>query len=187
MTKRRTHSSIDTLPAAVRDAMTAMVVDGAWPADYPGRSEGRPTYEDIVAFADAKGHCLSRSAVGRWAKGLRVIERMRTAGLIARETMAGLTAEDAPKTQKAAAEMATALLLDYMTEHENYSSKELKEVAQAVRDCALVSIKADTYARDAVAARLKKADEEITKIGDHRKIDPETLKMIREQIYGIVT
>lgn len=156
---KRTHSSLDKLPAALREALTSMVVDNRWPADFTGEREGNPQYDDMVEYCHQKGFVISRSALGRWAMGLRVIERMKSAGLIARQTMAGLTAEDAPKTQKAAAEMATALLLEFMASGENYSSKQLKEISQAIRDCAGVSIKADQYIRTQIEEKIKRACE----------------------------
>lgn len=186
MSKRRSHSSIDNLPSRLQDVCRRMVVDGLWPPDCPRVCEGRPTYDHIVEYCSFNGHSISRSAVGRWAKGLRAIERMATAGLIARQTMANMTGEDAPKTQKAAAEMMTALLLDFMVSDDDYSSKQLKEISQAIRDCAQVSINADKYIRTQIAEKVKEADSRITKIVAKKKIDPDVLKQIREEVYGII-
>jgi len=186
--KRRTHSTLDSLPAAVRDALTKMVVDGLWPADCPGEHEGRPTYDDMVEYCVLQGLSVSRSAIGRWAKGLRVIEDMKTAGLIARNTMAGMTGEDAPKTQKAAAEYMTAIMLNLMvTEGAEFSPKQIKEVSQGIRDCAQVAINADKHIRTALAEKVKEAGEKIERIAKKKNIDPDVLKRIREEVYGIVT
>lgn len=179
MAKRRSHSSIDNLPAALRAALTRMIVDNEWPVDYVGEREGSPRYEDCVLYCATQGHSVSKSAVGRWAKQLRTISLMKTAGLIARQTMANMTGEDAPKTQKAAAEMMTALTLDFMVSHEEYSSKQLKEVSQAIRDCARVSINADKYIRtqiaEKIAASAKSTKAKLTKAGVNRKLIQEII------------
>jgi len=163
-----------------------MVVDGAWPADYPGEKDGSPTYDDIVAWCVTQGRSVSRSAVARWAKGLRAIERMKTAGLIARNTMAGLTAEDAPQTQKAAAEMATALLLELMTSSETYSAKQLKEVAAAIRDCAAVSIKADSYARSSIEEKVRTAAASTEKQLGDAGVDRKLIQQIIDEHLGVI-
>jgi len=186
MGKRRTHSSIDRLPAALRETLTCMIVDDYWPDDLGDHYDGKPRYEDIVAYCKSKGHTVSSSAVGRFAMQVRTITRMKNAGLLARETMAGLTAENAPKTQKAASEMATALVIEFMASHDEYSSKQLKEVCQAIRDCTQVSIKADQYIRQQIEVKIKSVDKNIKAFAAKKEIDPEALKYIREQIYGIV-
>lgn len=193
---RRTHNTIDKLPADLRETLTRMIVDNEWPADfdfsvgpaYPGSQgkAGTPRYEDLREYCRQKGFTISLSAVGRFGMRMRTIARMKNAGLIARETMAGLTAEDAPKTQKAAAEMATALALEFMASHDSYNSKQIKEICQAIRDCTQVSIKADQYIRGEAEKKAKKADTAITSLAKKKKIDPEVLKQIREQVYGIV-
>ncbi len=183
---RRTHSTIDRLPAKLRETLTRMIVDDEWPYGLKGDRDGKPEYIDMVVYCRQEGFTVSKSAIGRFAMRMRAISRMKNAGLIARETMAGLTAEDAPKTQKAAAEMATALILEFMVSHNDYSSKQIKEVCQAIRDCTQVTIKADQYIREQLTAKVEKADKAITKIAAKKKIDPEALKAIREQVYGIV-
>jgi hypothetical protein len=176
---RRVHSSLDNLPATLRDALTRMVVDNAWPPDFPGEHKGNPRYEDMVEYCIFQGWSVSKSAIGRFAMQMRTISRMKSAGLIARETMAGLTAEDAPKTQKAAAEMATALALEFMANSDEFSSKQIKEVCQAIRDCAQVSIKADQYIREQlkekIAAAARSTKSKLTKAGVDRKLIQEII------------
>jgi hypothetical protein len=185
---RRTHSVLDQLPAALRVTITSMVTDDQWPADFKGqRYDGRPRYEDVVAYCRQFGFEVSKSAVGRWAKRLRMLSKMKTAGMIARDVMSDLTAEKASATQKAAAEMITAHIIEFAAENADLSSRQIKEVAQAVRECTAVSINADKYIHDQLNAKAQKAEQEISKIAKKKKIDPETLKAIREQIYGIVT
>jgi hypothetical protein len=133
----------------------------------------------MVEYCGQQGWSISKSAIGRWAMQLRTISRMKSAGLIARETMAGLTDENAPKTQKAAAEMMTAITLEFMAGAEDFDSKQIKEVSQAIRDCAQVSIKADQYIREQlkekIAAAAKLTKSKLTKAGVDRKLIQEII------------
>lgn len=183
---RRIHSSIDKLPPGLRADLTRMVVDAEWPADAgPVRRDGRPRYEDIVAYCTMQGYSVSSSAVGRWAKSLLTFELLRTRAELVRSIMSDVTAERASETQKAAAEMITARVLELVSS-DTLTSRQAKEVASAVRDCTRVSLQADTYIREQLAAKAEKADKAIAKLAGRKKIDPETLKLIKEQIYGIV-
>lgn len=179
ITKRRSHSTIDKLPAGLRETLMAMLTDDVWPGDFAERYDGKPRYEDLVAYCKQKGFIVSESAIGRFGMQMRTITRMKNAGLIARETMAGLTAEDAPKTQKAAAEMATALALEFMASHDTYSAKQIKEICQAIRDCTTVSIKADQYIRQQLEKKVQAATastkKKLAKAGVKRKLIQEII------------
>lgn len=185
MTNRRTHSVIDRLPEDVRDVLMRMAVDNVWPHDWAGETDGKPTYDDMVLYCSTQGCVVSRSAIGRWAKRMQVYERMKTAGAIARDVMKGLSDENATQTQKAAAEIITAQIIE-IASSEDMTAKDIKNIATAVRDCTAVSMKADTYIRDRAKAKAAAAVKEITKIATKKKIDPEVLKAIREQVFGIV-
>ena len=184
--QRRTHSSIDKLPAELRDTLRSMIIDGQWPAGYEPDYDGRPRYQDVVAYAQSQGHTLAHSSVGRWAKQLRVFERMRTSAAITRDVMADLTSENASATQKAAGEMITAAAIDFMSDHDSFSSKELRDIATAMKSCAGIAIDADQYIREQAKRKAEAADQKITAVAVKKHIDPETLRMIREEIYGIV-
>lgn len=186
MSKRRTHSSIDTLPADLRDTLTAMVVDGDWPSDYPAAADGKPTYDDLVGYCGHHGHRVSRSAIGRWAKTLLAFERMRSAAGIARRVMGDLTAETATETQKAAAEIMTAQIIELIS-GDDLTAKEMSLVSKAISDCTNVAHKADLYIRRQLGEKAKAAEKQIDKLAAKKKIDPDTLKQIKEQIYGIVS
>lgn len=181
---KRTHSSMDALPAGLRETITRMVTDGWWPEDLGDGREGKPTYDDIVEYIVLSGYSISRSAVGRWAKQLTALERMRTAAGIARTVMQDYEA-NATETQKAAAEMMTARIIE-LTADETLKPKDISMISGAIRDCMTVSLKADQYIRQQIKEKIAAADKAVTAIARKKQIDPETLKMIREQIYGIV-
>jgi len=192
---RRTHSTIDKLPDALREAMTRMLVDNEWPDDfdfspdnlYPGHegSKGKPRYEDLVSYCKQKGFKASESAVGRFGMRMRTLVRMKNAGVIVRDVMKDLTAEKASATQKAVAEIITAQIIEFASQSD-LTAKEIQNIARAVKDCTRVSIDADKYIRKQLTEKVEAADKAISKIAAKKKIDPEALKAIREQVYGIV-
>ena len=182
---RRTHSTIDKLPAKLRDILTRMLVDNEWPEDIKAYYKGVPRYEDLVAYCKWKGYTVSESAIGRFGMRMRTLARMKNAGVIVRDVMKDLTAEKASATQKAVAEIITAQIIEFASE-EKLTAKEIQNIARAVKDCTQVSIDADKYIREQLTEKAKAADKAISKIAAKKKIDPETLRAIREQVYGIV-
>lgn len=181
---RRTHSSIDKLPQGLRDTLTRMLVDNEWPEDIKAYYKGIPRYEDLVAYCKWKGYTVSESAVGRFGMRMRTLARMKSAGAIVRDVMKDLTAEKASATQKAVAEIITAQIIEFASK-QNLTAKEIQNIARAVKDCTQVSISADKYIHEQLNKKVKAADKAISKIAAKKEIDPEALKAIREQVYGI--
>jgi hypothetical protein len=169
-----------------------MVVDGLWPNDFPWADTpeadtvrgGKPRYQDIVHYCAQNGHPVSLSALGRWAKSLLVFERMRTATGLAKQILVDITAENATATQKAAAEMIAAQALD-MAVAQDLSAKELSLISRAIKDTAAAAITTDKYIRQQLAEKTAAAADKVEAIAKKKNIDPETLRIIREQIYGI--
>ncbi len=183
--KRRTHSTIDLLPKELQRIITCMVVDNAWPSDWLGETKGKPTYDDIVEYCRLSGHTVSRSAIGRHAKQLRTLSRMKTMGLITREAMDNLTEEKTSQTQKAVAEMITAIIIETIADNDSFTAKDITNLAKAIKDCTAVAIQSDKYTRGQIEKKIEAAEKEVTEIGKRKKIAPETLQAIKEQIYGI--
>ncbi len=176
---RRTHSTIDRLPAGLRDALTRMIIDDEWPDDFKGDRSGKPKYEDLVEYCRQKGFRVSSSAIGRFGMRMRMLARMKNAGVVVRDVMKDLTAEKASETQKAVAEMITATTIDFVSQNDNFSAKEIKEIARAIRDCTAVSISADKYIREQLTVKISKAAEstkkKLTKAGVNRKLIQEII------------
>ena len=186
MSKRRTHSSIDLLPDDLLAAIRRMLVDDLWPDDYTGDASGTPTYDSVVEYLRNRGHNISRSAVGRYGGRMKTLARMKQAGLITRDVMADLTDEKASATQKAAAEMITALAIELMADMDKPKPKDLTMVAAAMRDCTAIAINADKYIRTQIKAKAEAAARntkaKLTDAGVDRKLIQE---IIDEQL-GIV-
>lgn len=185
---RRTHSSIDRLPADLSGALVRMFVDNIFPGDYlkDPDYDGKPRYEDGVAYCVQKGFSVSPSAIGRFGMQMRTQAMMKNAGLIARETMAGLTDEDSSKTIKAAAEMMTALNLQFMVENRNFTSRQLKEVSQAIRDCAQVAIKAQQHLSDQIKTKVTAAAASTKKKLGKAGVDRKLIQEIIDEHLGVV-
>ena len=197
MAKRRTHSSLDKLPAALRETLTRMLVDNEWPKDFParkgfgfkaegGKLTGLPRYEDCVTYCEHKGHSVSLSAIGRFGKRMSLLSRMKQAGVIVRDVMKDLTAEKASETQKAVAEMITAQTIEFISSQEGLSAKEIMNISRAIKDCTLVSINADKYIREQLAGKVEAAAastrKKLTKAGVDRKL----IQEIIDEYLGVV-
>jgi len=181
---RRIHSVIDRLPSELRVTLVNMICDNYWPPDFPFNKsaeepKGNPRYEDLVTYCVFKGYSVSLSAIGRFGKRMRIMARMKQAGAITRDIMADINAEKASATQKAVAEMITATTIDFITEHENYSAKELRDIATAMKDCTAIAINADKYIREQLKDKIEKATastkDKLSKAGVDRKLIQEII------------
>jgi hypothetical protein len=186
MAQRRTHSSIDKLPALLKDELVRMLVDNEYPVEFQGDKSGKPKYEDLVAYCAQRSQKVSLSAIGRFGMRMKMIGRMKQAGVMARDAMKDFRDEKASETQKAAAEMITAIGIEFISSNDNPSAKEISDMAKAIKDCAAVAINADKYIREQFSVKAKNADKAITALAEKKQISPEVLKQIREQVYGIV-
>jgi len=189
---KRAHSSIDRLPAGLKEALTRMLVDNEWPADFApapasaGSCGGTPRYKDLAAYCKLKGFIVSESAIGRFGMRMRTLARMKQAGVITREVMTGIDDGKASQTQKAVAEMITAVAIEYISGQNDFSAKQIRDVAVAMKDCTSIAINADKYIHGQLAMKVAAADKSISDFAVKKKIPPEVLKQIREEIYGII-
>lgn len=182
---RRTHSTIDKLPPSMQGEVLRMLVDDEWPEDFPGGpGEGKPRYEDVEAYLAAKGHRVSHSAIGRYALSVRTMARMRRASELAKRIMEDVKGEAIGASQKAVAEMITAQVIEAAAEDE-IKPRDLEHLAKAVSAATQIALKADTYRQTQVAAKVQEAQKKITQFARKKKLDPETIRFIRENVYGI--
>lgn len=186
MSKRRSHSSIDSLPKTLRDALTRMLVDSEYPDDFKGNRKGKPEYKDLVSYCAQHGHKVSLSAIGRFGMRMRTLSRMKQAGVISRQVMEGLTDEKASTTQKAVAEMITAITIEFVSSNDDFTTKQIAEVAKAMKDCTAIAIKSDEYTRTRVTKKVeaaaKSTEQKLTKAGVDRKL----IQTIIDEHLGVV-
>ena len=170
---RRTHSTIDKLPAALRDTLTRMVVDGQWPPDFDTDRPGKPRYEDLAAYCSQEGYDISESAIGRWAQPYVAIAMMKLKGVTVRNIMTTVNDQNASETQKAVVELITAQLIE-LAVSENLTPKQISDLSKACKDCAYVSITADKHIHEQISAKAKAAAEstkqKLTSAGVDRKL-----------------
>ncbi|MFA5553475.1 MAG: phage protein Gp27 family protein [Phycisphaerae bacterium] len=194
---RRVHSVIDKLPADLRETLTRMIVDNYWPGDFPfGKGfgfgdaaeepKGNPRYEDLVTYCVSKGYSVSLSSVGRFGKRMRILARMKQAGAITREIMADINAEKASATQKAVAEMITATTIEFITDHDDFSAKELRDVAIAMKDCTAIAINADKYTREQLDGKIQKAAASTKETLTKANVDRKLIQEIIDEHLGVV-
>jgi hypothetical protein len=196
MTERRVHSSIDKLPADLRDALTRMLIDNIWPAGFePARERdpktgidlpaGKPTYQDMCDYCAMEGYSISLSAMGRFGMQMRTLARMKNAGVIVRDVMKDLTAEKASETQKAVAEMITAQTIEFLADREEMDADEIRDVAKAIKDCTCVSINADKYIREQVKVKAEKVAANAKQSLADSGVDRKKIQAIVDEILGI--
>jgi len=178
MSERRTHSTLDRLPADLRQTITEMLVDNLWPADAYHITEGNPRYEDVAAYCAAKGFTISESAVGRFGIRMRNLATLKQAGIIVRDVMSDMTAEKATELQKATSQIITAKVIEFASEGK-LKAKEIANIAQAVKNCTRVSIDADKYIAAQVKEKSRIAAEstrkKLTKAGVNKKLIQEII------------
>jgi hypothetical protein len=73
----RVHYAVDKLPDELRVAIKRMIVDGKWPDNFEGHYSGLPRYRDIILYCKEKGHKISHSAIGRFAKQLQTVSALK--------------------------------------------------------------------------------------------------------------
>jgi hypothetical protein len=164
-----------------------MIVDGEWPADCAGRKPGKPTYRDIAAYAKGRGGKVSEYAIGRYARRLRrFVGRWKEGQAKFVEAMNSGTGEQAARTSLALSEMLTAVIIEHMASKEEFDPTEIRDLARATKHCTDVSIAASKHMQALMQQAAANIKTDVTAIRPRKGLSRETLKTIREQIYGIV-
>lgn len=183
---RRVHCSIDRLPADLVKTIIGMALDNVWPKDYEGEKIGKPRYEDMANYVQQKGFTINVYAIGRYCRRLGYLARMKEAGALVRDAMNNLSDEKASATQKAAAEILTAHVLEFLIKEDGLDSEQILNVSRAIKDSTWVVLAADKYIREQLQKKIQATKKDIAKVGKGGVIAPEVLKAIREQVYGII-
>lgn len=155
--------------------------------------EGRATIADIVGLVREMGGQASMSGMGRYKQSVEAqMEHYRQA-----QSLARVWAEQIPDngdvaqlTRQVLSVLAFRAAGD-MGEGETVAGKEVAWLARALKDIA-ASAKTDVEARAKIreaaardaAAKVEAVETEVR--GGRMKLDADTLKRIREEIYGIV-
>lgn len=165
----RRRSRIETeLPVQLRQQLNRVLLEGA-------------TYDEAAAFLNGRGYDISRSSVGRYGKEFfeayqKIVQFEDQSRALTSATEKGMPMEEA--VGKMLLQKVMAALVD--------GSADVMEVPRLISDVAKLQ-------RSHVAMAQwkreieKRADEAVENIKAKSKtIDPDTLKIIKEEIYGLV-
>lgn len=170
----RRHSKIETdLPADLREEVNRLLLENT-------------TYEDVALYCKAKGFDISRSSVGRYGKdffeayqNIRRFEDQSRA--LQSEVGDGMLLEEA--TTKLLLQKVMAALVD--------GSYDVLEIPRIISDVARLQV--SSVQREKIKADFEKDLEKKKKAAVKniekkvkKHLDPETLRIIREEVYGIV-
>jgi len=100
----RRHHKVDRLPRAVRDELAR-------------RFQAGETYDELVAWLEAKGHAVGRSSVHRWGSRFqRNLEKLRTWREAAQTIVADLAGKPATELNEAAEQTAVQMLFESLVD-----------------------------------------------------------------------
>lgn len=179
MAKFRSKSRILNLPTAIVQEIDRMLLEVGG---------GRKTYDEIVAWVQSQGCETSRSALSRYFKHVQALERVK---IISQQVKAIIdeTENDSPlELEEGVSKLGAVIMMEVFQEALKGDRVDVKHIGRLMGDFARLQ-KADV-ARERLRMdfkkRAKKAVETIEKKTKKAGLDPETLRIIKEEVYGIV-
>lgn len=170
-------SNIEKLPVAVRRWLERALIDRT-----------HPSYVALEEALKEKGYAISDTSIWRYDKRLQaVMDKIRASTEAARLIAAEQDRED--QHSAAVLRMVQSALFDAMVKvseaHDEADPAErmklLSLAARAIAEASRASIGQKRWA-DEVREKLDRAEAEARAKG--RRLDPETLKAVREALYG---
>lgn len=169
MDTRRKHGRIrDELPDEVRAQVDRMMVEGN-------------TYDDIKAWLDSKGFNIGRSSIGRYGKDF--FNDLQQTRIIEEKARALVTdVEDGMVLEEAASKLFSKQIIEGLMD----GQINIKKLPRIISDFA--KLQASTVLRERLKKEIaKKAQQAVESIKKKvRNIEPDTLRVIKEEIYGLV-
>jgi cell division septum initiation protein DivIVA len=171
-------SKVDTLPPDLKAELERLLAD---------RTHGG--YRALAAWLMDQGYQISKSSVHRYDKRLqRVMERIRASTEAAR-MIARATPDEADEHSAAVLRMVQSSLFDALTQITEAQEetdpeqriKVLSQAARAIAEASRASIGQKKWAEE-VRAKLDEVERVARNAG--KTLDAETLKTIREGLYG---
>jgi hypothetical protein len=167
--KTRRHYKVEAFPEPIREAINRALVQGV-------------TYDELVKRLLGDGIEIGKSSIARYGKNfLSKLERVR----LVREQAAAIVKEagtDGMNLQEAASEMATHQIMEALLEMDVVTDEPLHKLASALANLQRSDVQRERFKGDFA----KKADKAVENIAKKKSLDPETMRMIREEIYGLV-
>ncbi len=174
---RRKHSKIEReLPPELVEEINARLVEGH-------------TYQEVADWLRQMGHQVSKSSVGRYGKDfLARLERLRIVRDQARAIVEDNADRPATELNEAASALASQLITEALLAAGDAGQGLDKKVTEAIK--ALALLERSAVARERLKLEFKqKAEAAVARIeqtAQKKGLDPETLAIIKEQIYGII-
>lgn len=170
-------SAILTLPAEVKAWLDGALVEG----NFSG-------YEALEEALKERGHEISKSAIHRYGQDFE--ERLKTLRLVTEQARA--VVEHSPDDEDAVNQALVRLtqeklfgvLMDIKVDPETI---DLSKLTRSISDLSRASITVKRYAaetRAKIGAKLNDLDSQARE--GKGRLDPETLRRVREEIYGLV-
>lgn len=172
---RRKHSKIESeLPPEIVEEVNRLLVQ-----------EGK-TYREIADWLKEMGHSIGKSSVGRYGKDfLARLERLRLVKDQARAIVEETGDRPATELHQAANELAVQLIMETLMTIPDLEGSKASELMKA-----LALLERSAVSRENLKMEYqKKVNQAVNKIEETAKakgLDTETLKIIKEQIYGII-
>lgn len=171
---RRRHSKVQKLPPEVVAAVNRLLVDGF-------------TYDQVVEFLNKQGHDVSRSSVGRYGQHfLQKLERLKLAREQAKAIVTEMDGTPATEMHEAANQLAVNLIMDTLMQIDDLQGAKVTELLKA-----LAHLERSAVGRERLKAELHQKAQKVAKDVEERAaaagLDPDTIRYIREQIYGLAS
>ena len=181
MTKRRifrTKSNILKLPRNVQQEIDRMLLE-IGPA--------RKTYEEITAWVMEQGFKTSPAALSRYYRYVETLENVKIASQQVKAIL-DETGQDSPlELEEGVSKLGAVIMMEVLQEARRAGGGvDVEHIGRLLGDFA--RLQNASVARERLKSDLrKKAEKAVENIEKTAKkqIDPETLKMIREEIYGL--
>lgn len=144
------------------------------------------TYQSVVDFLTEKGIHVSHSSVGRYGKDfLSRLERLQVVKDQARAIVDESSGRPATEMAEAANQLGIQLIMETLMEVDSLAGEKISEVLKA-----LALLERSGTGREKLKLeyrqRTQKAADAVEDTLQKESLPPETLKKIKEQIYGIV-
>lgn len=172
----RSKSHLLKLPDEIRDLVNEMIL---------ATGPERKTYEEIAAWVQGQGFQTSKSAIDRYAKWLISMEKVKLLGDQAKAII-DQAGQDSPlRLEEATSKLGAVIMMELFQEVLQGDTVDPKKIGRLMGDFAKLQSSAVQRERlkDDFKAKVKKATDKISK---RKNLDPETIRVIKEEIYGLV-
>lgn len=146
--------------------------------------EERKTYEEIAEWVKEQGYQTSKSAIQRYARWVSALEKVKLVGEQAR-TIIEEAGHDPLRIEEATSKLGAVVMMEVFQEAMKGDKIDVGHIGRLMGDFARLQ-KSSVDREKLKAIILDKLKQATDKVAKKKKLDPETLKIIREEIYGLI-